>query len=213
MQIHPPPHLPLDSALIANLELDPAAFDLQVFTPLLQGGVVMRLAQGIAVGGFLGLTLGLAADFVEQNISTIFLNGKPVDSLEARLRPGDTLALSAAMPGLVGATLRRGGAVATLRSNISHREEEPLEEEALEGFILVKLFNTLIAALGPLLLKRGVLVRRDILKDILQDPEVWRSCPQVKVTGGEAVSPRVAGLPGPEGEIWIDLKIGRAGAG
>jgi len=213
MQVHLPSQLPRNASQIANLELDLAGFDLQVFTPLLQGGVVMRLARGITVRGFLGLTLGLAADFVEQNISTIFLNGKPVDSLEARLRHGDTLALSAAMPGLVGATLRRGGAVATLRSSISHCEEGPPEEKALEGFILVKLFNTLIAALGPRLLQRGVLVRRDILKDILPDPDVWRSCPHLEVTGDEAVPPRRAGGPRPEGEVWIDLKIGRAGAG
>ena len=37
---------------------------------------------------------------------------------------GDTLALSAAMPGLVGATMRRGGYFAGLRANISHRDQD-----------------------------------------------------------------------------------------
>jgi hypothetical protein len=213
MDDHLPPCFPLNTALVANLELDLAGYDLPVFTPLLQRGVFIRIDQEATIRSFLCQALELAADFVEQGISTIFLNGRPVDSLEAKLRHGDTLALSAAMPGLVGATMRRGGTVATLRSNISHREEERLEEGDMEGFILVKLFNTLIPALGPLLLKRGVLVGRDILKELLQDPDFWERCPRVTLAGEQVVAVRGGGFPWPETEIWIDLRIGSAGSG
>ncbi len=212
MHVHLIPQLPLNTALVANLEIDLAGYDLQVFTPLLQRGVFIRIDPGATVRSFLCQALELATNFVEQRISTIFLNGRPVDSLEAKMRHGDTLALSAAMPGLVGATMRRGGMVATLRSNISHREEDRLEEEGPEGFILVKLFNTLIPALGPLLLKRGVLVGRDILKDLLQDADFWERCPRVTLAGEQVLSPRGGDFPWLESETWIDLRIGSTGS-
>jgi hypothetical protein len=213
MHVHIAPQLPLNTALVANLELDLIEYDVQIFTPLMQRGVFMRIDQGATLRSFLCQALGLATDFVETSISTIFLNGRPVDSLEVKLRHGDILALSAAMPGLAGATMRRGGMVATLRSNISHREEDRLEEGDVEGFILVKLFNTLIPALGPLLLQRGVLVGRDILKDLLQDPDFWERCPRVRLAGEQIVSSGDAGFPWPEAEIWIDLRIGSASSG
>lgn len=134
MHIHVPPHLPLDTTPVANLEIDVVGCDVPIFTPLLQRGVFIRIDRGGTVRSFLCQDLELTADFVEESISTIFLNGKPLDRLEARLRHGDTLALSAAMPGLVGATMRRGGVVAKLRSNISHREEERREEGPPRGF-------------------------------------------------------------------------------
>jgi hypothetical protein len=211
MDVYLPPHLPLNSALVASMELELTGHDVQAFTPLLQRGVFIRIDPGTTVRSFLCQALELTPDFVEQSISTIFLNGRPVDSLEAKLKHGDTLALSAAMPGLVGATMRRGGMVAKLRCNISHREEERREEGGREGFILVKLFNTLIPALGPLLLKRGVLVRRDILKDLLQGPDLWEHCRRVTLAGKQIVSPR-GGFPWPEAETWIDLRIGDAGS-
>ena len=109
--------------------------------------------------------------------------------------------------------MRRGGVVASLRSNISHREEERPEEGDVEGFILVKLFNTLIPVLGPLVLKRGVLVGRDILKDLLQGSDFWEHCHWVTLNGERVVPAQGGGFPWPEAETWIDLSVGSAGSG
>ncbi len=212
MDVHLPPHLPLDTAQVANLELDVAGYDWPVFTPLLQRGVFFRIARGATIRTLLCQDLELTEDFVERRISTIFLNGKPVDTLEAKLRPGNVLALSAAMPGLVGATMRRGGVVAALRSNISHRDEHP-DEGHLEGIIQVKLFNILIPVLGPVLLKRGMLVRQDILKDLLQGSDFWEHCHRVTLNGERVVPARGGGFPWPEAETWINLSVGSAGSG
>ena len=94
MDVHLPPRMPLNRALVANMELDLTGPDVQVFTPLLQRGVFVRIDRGTTVRSFLCQALELTADFVEQCISTIFLNGRPVDSLKAKLKHGDTLALS-----------------------------------------------------------------------------------------------------------------------
>jgi hypothetical protein len=204
------PQPDMNSASVATLELDLGAAALTVFGPLLQQGVFVSILQGATVRSFLCLDLALAADFVEERISTIFLNGKPVDTLEARLRDGDVLALSAAMPGLVGATMRRGGVVAKLRSNISHREAAHHEEGGPAGIILVKLFNTLIPALGLRLLERGVLVERDTLKETLQKGDFWDHCPRATLRGQEVAISPPGGFPWPEPETWIDLRVGRA---
>ena len=205
--------LPLNPALVATLELLLAGDDFRVFASLMQRGVFIRLARRATLWSLLCQDLELEAGFVEQRISTIFLNGRPVDTLEAKLRQGDILALSAAMPGLVGATMRRGGLVATLRSNISHREEGGREEGGREGIILVKLFNTLIPVLGPLLLKRGVLVERDALNDYFRIPGFGERCQRVILNGEEVDPAQAGGLSWPAAATWIDLIVVTAAPG
>jgi hypothetical protein len=54
--------------------------------------------------------LGVDPNFLERHIQTIFHDGKAVDDLDSEaVKDGSTLALSAAMPGLAGAILRRQG--------------------------------------------------------------------------------------------------------
>ena len=65
------------------------------------------------------------------------------------------LALSAAMPGLVGATLRRGGTYAAMRAAITRAAERGAAAAREEPLVRVKLFNLLIDELGPLLLARA----------------------------------------------------------
>lgn len=116
-------------------------------------GILLPLESPCSIQDFLCEKLGLAPEYVENRITTVFLDGKVVDDLEqAMLRNGSKLALSAAMPGLAGASLRRNGAYAALRQSISQPWPSSDEEEG--GFIQVKLFNLLIAELGPLLRKK-----------------------------------------------------------
>lgn len=88
-------------------------------------------------------------------IQTIFWQGKPVDDISAcTVRHGGVLALSAALPGLVGACLRRDGFWSGLRDSISHEDEEEMKGIS-HGVITVKLFNFMLAEVGPLLLERN----------------------------------------------------------
>ncbi len=135
---------------------------------LLQSGfVVSGVEVGCSVRAFLADRLGMSPDFIRDCISTIFLDGKPVDDLDAAVvRDGSRLALSSALPGLVGATMRCGGVLASLRSSITYKETGICTGG--KGTIHVKLFNMVMEEAGPDLLRTGILVSGPDLETFLQ---------------------------------------------
>jgi len=154
------------------------------FFLLLQQGVMIRRRVGCPVDSFLRQELGAGPGTVEM-IQSVMLDGKPVDDIGAAVvRDGATLALSAAMPGVVGATMRRGGAYALLRSTITYHETGETGA-AGEGWVTIKLFNLLMAELGPSLLRGQVLVASSVLLDLLSElPEdFWRGCRSISSDG------------------------------
>ncbi|HQN19315.1 MAG TPA: hypothetical protein PKV86_09255 [Syntrophobacteraceae bacterium] len=155
------------------------------FFCLLQRGFRVATRVGISVETILTREFGLDKDSLDR-IQTVFLDGKAVDDLESSfVKDGSVLALSSAMPGLVGATLRRGGYYAGLRSHITSSEETPECIQAKQGLITLKLFNLLIRALGPVFLKKGILVERNVLWDFLagQPSSFWMSCREARLDG------------------------------
>ncbi|MHB8842803.1 MAG: hypothetical protein ACYC56_13635 [Candidatus Aquicultor sp.] len=138
------------------------------FFPLFQQGVIIKTQVGGNIKDLLTLHLEIPHDYLENRIQTIFLDGKAVDNLgEAMVRDGSTLALSAAMPGLVGATLRRGGAFASLRRSITFSEGGEVIPQK-EGRIILKLFNLLVPELGPPLLAKGIWLKGENLNRFLE---------------------------------------------
>jgi len=127
----------------------------------LQRGVRVPARVPCTIAQFLVDQLGIAPETVERRISTLFVDGSVVDSVDGtELRDGSILALSAAMPGLVGATLRRGGYYARMRAEITAAAGPGPAARAGSGVVTVKLFNLLIAELGPHLLAHGILLPR-----------------------------------------------------
>lgn len=155
------------------------------FFPLLQQGFIVRARTGCSIRELLCEQFGIDPDYLQQRITTIFLNGKAIDAPEAsRVAPGATLALSAAMPGLVGATMRRGGYYAAMRGAITHSEAAEGTEEK-DGAIRMKLFNLLLAELGPGFLRQGIGVASADLAAFLagQAPDFWTGCGEVLLNG------------------------------
>jgi hypothetical protein len=138
--------------------------NLPSFFLLLQQGVVLEARLGATVEEFLCTQLRIERRYLQERINTIFLDGKPVDDAEsAVIRDGSTLALSAALPGLVGAAFRKGGFYARLRDGISHAGESPTGV-AGRGLVTLKLYNLVAKELGTQLLGAGVLVKTDDLE-------------------------------------------------
>jgi hypothetical protein len=139
------------------------------FLQLLQEGVRVSARVGSTVRAFLCDDLGLSAEYVDKRIQTLFLNGKAIDNPDtALLREDSTLALSAAMPGLLGATLRKGGYYARMRNEISY-QEQGTGVSIHEGFVLLKLFNLLPAEIGPTVLKRGIWLKGEKLNQLFKE--------------------------------------------
>ena len=137
------------------------------FSQILQRGFFIRIKTGCSLEELLVEQMGIEKRYVEERLSTIFLNGRPVDDLRAAVvHDGSTLSLSAAMPGLAGASMRRKGVYASLRSAINYREKE-VADVRHEGFIEVKLFNLVMIELGPHFFKRGIYVRSDNLAEFI----------------------------------------------
>ncbi len=165
--VNVPPHL--------VLELEAGQVS-ALFWLLQSGFIVIGVEVGCSVKAFLAARLGMGPEFIRDCISTVFLDGKPVDDLDtAVVRDGSRLALSSALPGLVGATMRSGGALASLRSSITHKENGICIGG--NGNVHVKLFNMVMEKAGPDLLLKGILVSGPVLQTFLQkNPALIEAC-------------------------------------
>ncbi len=165
---------------------------LERFLQLLQKGVKVKARVGSSVRSFLCDDLGVSPEYVDKRIQTLFLNGKAIDNPDtALLKEDSTLALSAAMPGLLGATLRKGSYYARMRNEISHQEQSQ-GITVHEGFVLLKLFNLLPAEIGPAVLARGIWLKGEDLNQFLKElpDELVGLCTETRVDG-QAVSLKV----------------------
>jgi hypothetical protein len=153
--------------------------------PLLGEGIWLRGTDGETVEDFLVKTVGISPVYLKERVQTVFLNGRALDDFNtARVTEGATLALSAAMPGLAGAVLRRGGVYAPMHRPISQEVQSPTAVSG-EIFVVLKLFNMIASELGPELLKKGVLVPAFRLKDFIerQGPWGWDACLSAEAAG------------------------------
>ena len=149
---------------------------LSAFSLLLQQGVWLRAQFGCNVASLLTEQFGIAENYIVERITTLFLDCKPIDDLEtAYVNDGSTLALSSAMPGLVGTTMRRGSHLAAMRGAISCQEQKHVERGM--GRIRIKLFNLVMTELGATFLAQGICLPNAELDNFLsaKDDSFWQS--------------------------------------
>lgn len=140
----------------------------ELFDFLLQDIFRVACYEGCTVREFLCILMQVCGDYTEKRIQTIFLNGRPVDDLDAAiLHENDRLALSAAMPGLVGATMRRGGFYAKMRGSISYNASQE-EEHSRPCLVQVRLFNFLSRELADRFLDAGIFFGTSKLAELLE---------------------------------------------
>jgi len=155
----------------------------------------VRFIDRCTLREFLCFQLNLCGDYTEKNIQTIFLNGRPVDDVDAAvLRGNDRLALSAAMPGLVGATMRKRGFFAKMRHSISHNFEGGEDAAGTGGkhsLVQVKLFNLLARDLARDFLVRGISFPTERFCTLLGRRPAWffAELDDVRVNGEPLGSP------------------------
>ena len=170
---------------VTNFNLTVKPDRMSLFSPLLGQGFTLKIRTGISVRDLLCRQIGVSDDYLDKRIQTIFLDGKVVDNVDtAVVHQGSSLALSAALPGLAGATLRRGGAYAAMRSQISHKNNTADDSDG-NGTVMLKLFNLVALELGPMFLKQGIWVDGKNLENFFQRiPDFfWDGCLTVEIDG------------------------------
>ena len=182
----------------------------RIFFVFFQSGAGIRIRTGINVREFLCGDLGLSPEYVESRVQTVFLDGKAVDNVDsAVVRDGSTLALSAALPGLLGATLRRGSYYAAMRSEISYRKDtESLSSS--EGTVRLKLFNLLTDEIGPLILNKGILINgQEITEFFKRHHDRFRSgCKRAFLNGREIDVAALAQRDWGESSVFLQIQTG-----
>ncbi|MFC1835733.1 hypothetical protein ACFL2Q_13520 [Thermodesulfobacteriota bacterium] len=176
----------IDATISARLSLTTNAQSLPSFFLILQQGTILPARVGTTVRSLLCDQLSVSNDYLDNRINTIFLDGKTVDDVDAAVvRDGSTLSLSASMPGLVGACLRKGGFYAPMRSSISHEGEQE-DGTASDGAFILRLFNMVMRELGPSLLSSGVGVEGKALEEFFAERSkvFWNGIEQARADGG-----------------------------
>ena len=149
-------------SLIVNAKLVP------IFFQLLGHGFKVNVQTGCSIKELLCNQLGIDEDYLSARIQTIFLNARVVDDVKSAIvTEGSVLALSGAMPGLVGAILRSGGYYAAMRSQISHEKNKPTSR-LKKGKVTLKLWNLVVKELGPAFLQNGILLNGEALQEFIE---------------------------------------------
>jgi hypothetical protein len=179
------------------------------FLPLLSKGFMVKTKVGCSVRELLCGQLGLSGDYLEHRLQTIFLDGKAVDNVRAALVGQDsTLALSAAMPGLAGASLRRGGAYASMRHQITHAKNVK-KEIVNDGTILLKLFNLVAGDIGPMFLIQGIWISGKSIQDFFRKvpDHFWAGCRAVEIDGMHKKVDQLAHIDWRQQQVFLKLKV------
>ena len=153
----------------SGLVLTVTAAGLPKLVGLLNAGFMINLQVGESVKTLLCGRLGLDQAYFDERIQTLFLNSKPVDDpATAVVKDGSILALSAAMPGLVGAVFRKGGKYGWMRGSITHPDENDMTA-GKTGWVTVKLFNLILKELGPFFLEAGIWLKGETIQAFFAD--------------------------------------------
>ncbi len=169
-------------SLMVNAKLVP------LFFQLLGHGFCVNVQTGGSVKELLCNQLGIHEDYLAQRIQTIFLNAKVVDDVNSAIVDRDaTLALSGAMPGLVGAILRSGGFYAPMRSQISHEKTKSVSQ-LKNGKITLKLWNLVVKELGPTFLQQGIWIEAEEVQSFIKRhlEALKRECQAVELNANPA---------------------------
>lgn len=178
------------------------------FFPLLQKGFVMKTEVGCSLRELLAERFGISGEYIEKRIQTVFLDGKPVDDMDAAVvRDGAVLALSSAMPGLLGAIMRKGGYYSRMRSPIGPgaNGDSPLRAD---GQVVVKLFNLTVRELGPLFLERGIRVGAEDLKNLFRSrpQDLADGCVEAAADGRQVDPAQLPALDLPGVQVYLELR-------
>ncbi|OBQ51576.1 hypothetical protein [Halodesulfovibrio spirochaetisodalis] len=124
---------------------------------------------GSSMMDFLTKRLGFPEEYIDSQIKTIFINGKPVDDLYSATIPENArIALGAVAPGVAGMTMCRNSPISALRGAITY-ENADQPQNIKEGTVTLLLFNAVMEDKGLELLSKGLTVQATKIEHALSD--------------------------------------------
>lgn len=125
---------------------------------------------------FLTKRLEFDENYIDSQIKTIFIDGKPVDDLTtAKIPENARIALGAVAPGVAGMTMCRNSPISSMRSGITFHNEQT-EQHITEGTVTLLLFNAVMEDKGLQVLQKGIAIPASKLESaITQTAEEIRS--------------------------------------
>ena len=193
-----------------HLQLGIVANSIPLFFELLRSGFSADLTVGCNLEHLLCNQLNIAPDYLRNRVQTVFLNNSPLDDLASTAVPdGAVISLSAAMPGLNGAVMRRGGPLAELRRSISYSPDEVCSQP-FPGRITLKLFNLVAKELGPQFLARGIVVTSKALGELFkrQTPNFWQEVKSIAIDGSPCRVDQLILHDWPQQEVMFQVQSG-----
>ncbi len=178
------------------------------FFGLLRSGFTADVMVGCNLQDLLSNQLGVDENYLQDRVQTIFLNNSPVDdTAAATVADGATISLSAAMPGLNGAMMRRGGLLASLRQSISQHASGVCIDPR-PGKIKLKLFNFIAKEIGPDFLARGIVVKGRALAEVfaLQTPLFWQSVTHVEIDSASCAAEQLRRLDLSTQNVFLQVR-------
>ena len=207
--VHPKlnPNKDYHQMAIAHLRICVDAVLVPRFLKLLERGFKVKIAASLSIRELLCDHFSISGEYVDNRIQTIFLDGMPVDNVDtAWIENGSKLALSAAMPGLVGATFRKGGFYAPLRETISYTKTENSISKGA-GEIILKLFNMIAKELGPKLLAAGIRIEGNAFQNFVlrNSADLRTACTSIHLNDTEIDVARLKEMKWEDQEVFVQV--------
>ena len=164
------------------------------FTTIFQSGIKVKCFQGTTLGIFLSQFSGFTPEYISETVQTVFLNGTAIDDMEVIFSDKQaTLALSASMPGLAGAILRRNSFHAALRTETGIVSSK--SDSTSLTTVTLKLFNRIATERGVDLLNDGVPISScDCLNFFSRRPHLFDYIKTVKYANNVTSKHQVADI-------------------
>ena len=139
----------------------------------LQSGFYVISVDAVNIRSFLKDFCRIDEQYIKNKIKTIFHNGNPVDNIDSvKVRDGSVLALSGAMPGLVGAMMRIQSPYAVMRDTITDKGGEIISS-GKDICVRVKLFNVVLHDWAMDFISRGVILdKSDLIRIFKKLPQL-----------------------------------------
>ena len=185
-----------------------------IFYQLLSKGFIIYAETGCTIKDLLCGQLGIKDDYLEERIQTIFLDNKTVDDVDSSvIRKVSILSLSAAMPGVLGATLRKGGRYAPMRSQISHDKNIPASQ-LKKGKITLKLWNLIVKELGPNFLQQGIWIKAEEAGSFMvrHREELLKVCTSAKMDGKSIALDQLQDITSKSDPVFFQVNCDKNGS-